>query len=204
MVSPPGCATPADHLARRDLLLENKVSHHDQADCPAALSEREHAGANEIRELLTLVGVEERVDLAKRFHQGVAEVLSRANARARHLRDLGLVEGRVRDRIGESSGATSMVDGRLRSFRLEIAQDPSELRHLAIVQIELVRQETQRATHAERAASKVSVARALAAEVGRETNLPIGIFTAGRTATVRTAAHRDAPRPRRTMGELPP
>ena len=85
----------------------------------------------------------------------VPQVFRRANTRARDFGDLGLVERRLRDGIRESSRTPSMIDCSLRPFRLELAQNPRQLRDLPIVEIELVGKESQRAAHAEGAPADI-------------------------------------------------
>jgi hypothetical protein len=138
-----------------------------------------------------------------------------ANARSRDVCDLLLVERRIGDRVRKRRRAAPMIHFGLRSLRLEIAQDPRELRDLTVVEIELVREKSERPANAERSSTEAAKI-AVVTMSRRKPNFPVAGAAAaaeGPTATPEITAttaivgpttHLNTPRRRLTTGKPPP
>ena len=132
----------------------------DPGDHATVLLQREDARADEIREPLPLIFLEEGVDLRERLHDRIAKALRAFDALLSAFGRTRLAEGSALDRVSERGDGATLIDLALRALGLQLVEDAREVGRLLFGQIELVREEAERATNAEVSASAVE-------EVGR-------------------------------------
>src|SRR6185369_4058657 len=118
--------------------------------------QRQRAGADQIREPLALLGIENPVQTAERFHDRVTQTFGAPDAQLRRLLRGRLVELIAAERVGEARERATAVDLRLRALRLQIGEDLRELADLPLVQLELVREEPERPPHADAAVAEAA------------------------------------------------
>src|SRR5262245_26939397 len=124
-------------------------------DGPDALDEQ-RAGADEVRESRALIRREQRVHTAERLrHVGLHTLLALHTQLASFV-GFRRVEAVAGNRVGERGERSPIVDRRLRTLGLELAQDRRELLHLRVLELELPREESQGPAHAEATARLVA------------------------------------------------
>src|SRR6266700_3914949 len=144
-------------------------------------------GPDQVRQVIPLLLVEQRVDLAQRLGHGVAQALGAVDPQVGAVLCLGFVEGLAPDGVGERRHRAAAVDLGLGALGLELVQDAGQLADLSLVELELVGEEAQRASDAERAAPEVVTVAAMTARVAR-------VGTVAPTAALSLAATRTAAR----------
>lgn len=123
----------------------------DEAGDPdhAGVLQRQDAGANEIREALALIVLENAVNLAEGLHDRLAKFLRTLHALVTTFVRARLAEGRAFDGVGECGDGAPLIDLRLRAFDLQLVEDLRELPGLLFRELELVREETKRTADTE-------------------------------------------------------
>src|SRR5580692_4677168 len=173
--------------------------------CPG--SEAEDAGADQVRQALALGVIEQRVQAPEGAAHGVAQPLCRRHPQLRRLLHARGVEGRAAHRVGEARQRAPPIDLALRPLGLQIVEDPSQLGHLLLVQLQLVGQEAQGTPDPERSTpeplafglaavfSAVAVVSAMAVATAPKSAgpMPSALGTPGPGAT--TTMTRAQPRP---------
>jgi len=154
--------------------------------------------ADQVREPLALVLLEHRVDARESERDGVTKAFCGLHAQIGAFAGARLAELRALDGIGERAHRASIVDLRLRALGLELVEDARQHRDLRLGEVELVREEAQRPSHAEDAAvvarSAGSAAEA-AAEAGSGTmtmTVTAGSVTVRRTVATASGATKSA------------
>jgi AcrR family transcriptional regulator len=124
----------------------------------AARSDRDLTGAQQVRELLALLGAQHAVRVGERFEDRVAQALGAVHAQVQRFGQLAAIEVGARQRVGDRADRLALVDGRLRALRLELVDDARQALDLVVVQLELVRHDAQRTPHAEHRSAARAVA----------------------------------------------
>src|SRR5262249_2101907 len=130
--------------------------------------EGQYAGTDQVSEPFPLFRAEHGMDRRQGAREGVTQLGGALHAALAGSTGLAGVKGRAQDRVGELRPRAAVVHLGLRPLDLEFIEDAGQFGDLLLVQIELVRQEPQRAAHApaaearlpfERVAPLVAVAR---------------------------------------------
>src|SRR5262245_24540841 len=111
-------------------------------------------GTDQVREAAALLGGQERMDLLEGLENGGAEAFRALQTQVAALGSLGTVEAFTRQSVRERGHGTAAIDFGLSALGLQVIEDLGQLGDLAVVEVELVGQETQRPTDAETAAAE--------------------------------------------------
>src|SRR5262249_59337845 len=109
---------------------------------------------DQVRQAQALLGVEHRVDLPQRLEHRVAEPLGALESQVPALGCLGVVERLTGDRVGERREGAAAVHFGLSPLDLQVVEDAGEFGNLALIEVELVGQESERPADAESAAAE--------------------------------------------------
>ena len=144
------------------------------------------------------------MDLLQRLDHGVAEPLGARDAQLCALGRLGTVERLTRDRVSQRGNRSPSIDLGLGPLGLEHVEDPRKLSDLPFVEIELVGEETQRASDTEvTAAVAIAVVRSRGAARLARVNVAPPPAMSPTTPALRSAAGRTLPLPRPTLRMSP-
>src|SRR5262245_11702316 len=120
-------------------------------------SERQAAGADQIRELLPLIGAEHAVHATEGVQNGLLEALGSLDAKRPARGGLGLVEALAGHGVREGRQGATRVDRGLRALGLELVEDGRKPLDLLLLEPQLVGQETQGPADAEDAEGGATV-----------------------------------------------
>src|SRR5262249_19035128 len=112
-------------------------------------SKAENTATNQVREPLPLFGVQHRMDFLKGAGECLAQPRCALNAALACAGGLGRVERVSGDRVSKLGKRSPVIHLGLSPLGLDLIEDPDQGRDLFFVKVELMREEPQRASHAE-------------------------------------------------------
>src|SRR5581483_1492307 len=120
---------------------------------PRVLLDNDPAGADQVSQAETLLGVEQGVQLSQGLEHGVAKAFGALDPKLAPFGGFGVVEGIARQGIGKGGHRPLPVNFSLSAIRFQFVEDPRQLRHLALIEIEFVSQEAQGPAYTQAAAT---------------------------------------------------
>jgi hypothetical protein len=112
-------------------------------------SKAENTAADQVREPLPLFLSQKRVHFLKSAGERVTQPRRALDAALTGARDLGGVKCLPGDRVGKLRQGSPVIHFRLSPLGLDVVKNPDQRRNLLLVEIELVREEPQRASDPE-------------------------------------------------------